>query len=67
MDWITFGQLHDRIRAAQLPGYSLTYNEGADQFELVVYGHNGDQIESSDHSASVLLEWFDETLEGLKA
>lgn len=67
MDWLDFGQLHARIRAAQLPGYSLTYNEGADQFALIVYGHNGEQCESRDHSSSILLEWFDETLEGLKA
>lgn len=67
MDWTTFGLLHDRIRAAQLPGYCLTYNEGSNEFDLVVYGHNGEQIESSDHSAAVLLEWFDETLEGMRA
>ncbi|MNJ10750.1 hypothetical protein D3C77_49140 [compost metagenome] len=67
MDWITFGTIHDRIRAAQLPGYSLHFNEGSDRFYVVLYGHNGQVLESREHSASILLEWVDEQLEKLGA
>lgn len=67
MDWTTFGTLHDRIRAAQLPGYGLHFNEGSNQFYVVLYGHNGQVFESREHSASILLEWVDEQLEKLGA
>lgn len=67
MDWITFGQLHDRLRRAQLPGYQLTFEEGANEFHLVVYLDNGREAHSRDHSSSVLLEWFDAILSGVGA
>lgn len=67
MGWITFGQLHHRLRRAQLPGYNLIPCEGEDMFELTIYGHNGEQFESRSHSGSVLLKWFDAMLCGLQA
>ena len=54
--------LHRRIRAAQLPGYSLHYNEGADSFYIVLYAHNGEQVVSRDHSWDVMIEWAGEQL-----
>jgi hypothetical protein len=54
--------LHRRIREAQLPGYSLTYNEGANEFSLVLYGHNGEQAECGDHSWDITVEWAQEQL-----
>ena len=54
--------IHRRIREAQLPGYCLTYNEGANDFSLLLYGHNGEQEECSDHSWDVMVEWASEKL-----
>ena len=54
--------LHRRIREAQLPGYQLTYNEGANDFYLALYGHNGEQIGSGDHSWDIMVEWAQEQL-----
>lgn len=59
--------IHRRVRNAELPGYQLTYNEGSDRFCMVLYGHNGDQIESREHSWEILMEWADEELKGLCA
>lgn len=54
--------LHRCIREAGLPGYQLTYNEGADTFYIVLYGHNGEQAESREHSWDVMVEWAREQL-----
>lgn len=54
--------LHTRIRRAELPGYCLTYNEGANQFSLILYGHDGEQKECGDHSWDVMVEWAGEQL-----
>lgn len=67
MDWLEFSNIHDRIRRAQLPGYALHYGEGADDFYMCIYGHNGEKLYSRDHSAAILLEWADETLTALGA
>lgn len=67
MDWITLGAIHDRIRSAQLPGYALHYSEGADTFFMTIYDVNGVEYSSREHSAHILLEWADETLQRIGA
>jgi len=67
MDWALLGLFHDRIRAAQLPGYALYYSEGSNEFCMTIYAENDSAYSSRDHSASVLLEWADETLSSLGA
>lgn len=62
MDWVTLGAIHDRIRAAQLPGYALHYSDGSDQFCMTIYDANDIAYSSKYHSAAILLEWADETL-----
>ena len=59
--------LHRRVREAQLPGWTLTYNEGSDTFYIVIFGHNGEQYESREHSWDVMFEWAEEKLKGLGA
>jgi len=54
--------LHRRVREASLPGYALHYNEGANNFYIVLYGHNGEQVESREYSWDVMIEWAGEQL-----
>lgn len=54
--------LHRRIREAELPGYQLTFNEGPNTFSIVLFGHNGKQVESRDHSWDLMIEWATEQL-----
>lgn len=67
MDWLTLGAIHDRIRAAMLPGYSLHYAEGPDTYWMKISGHGGQSYVSREHSADILLEWANEILQELGA
>lgn len=59
--------LHRRIREAELPGYSLHYCEGPNQFYIVLHGHNGEQFESREHGWDVMIDWAKQTLKELGA
>ena len=67
MDWLDLGEIHDRIRKAQLPGYALHYAEGPDHFWMEIHDVNNVTYVSREHSSSLLLEWADETLSGIGA
>lgn len=67
MDWQALGLIHERIRAAQLPGYALHYSDGPDQYWMEIHDVNSVTYTSREHSPWVLLEWADETLSGIGA
>lgn len=60
-------ELHTRIRKAQLPGYSLHYADGPDEFWLEIHDVNGINYTSREHSWCIMMEWADETLTSLGA
>ncbi len=59
--------IHNRIRNAQLPGYTLHYAEGPDVYWLEIHDINGVDYTSREHSWALLMEWADETLTSLGA
>lgn len=67
MDALQLQVFHNRIRNAQLPGYSLDFADGPNEFPMRIEGHFGETHQSRDHSWSVLMEWADEVLTGLGA
>jgi hypothetical protein len=67
MDAVQFQALHDRIRRAQLPGYSLHYADGPDTYWMEISGHNGERLISREHSFDVLMQWADGALNRIGA
>lgn len=65
MDAVQLKQIHDRIRAAELPGYALYYSEGPDTYWMEIHGHNGETFVSREHSFDVLIQWADGTLNAI--